>query len=94
MKKVLWLACYDIRNPKRLRRVARIMEGFGKRVQKSVFECWLTHSELDRLHEKASAEMDPNHDSLRLYHLCEDCMKQSEDHADTRIQRIQQYYIV
>ena len=91
MKKVL-VACYDIRNPKCA--AARVSWKGSENVCKSVFECWLTHSELDRLHEKAGAEMDPNHDSLRLYHLCEDCMKQSEDHADTRIQRIQQYYIV
>ncbi|MDR0535374.1 MAG: CRISPR-associated endonuclease Cas2, partial [Puniceicoccales bacterium] len=31
-----YLVCYDIANPKRLRRVARLLEGFGTRLQYSV----------------------------------------------------------
>ena len=34
-----YLVCYDIRNDKRLRQVAGICEGYGLRVQYSVFEC-------------------------------------------------------
>lgn len=33
-----WVVFYDIRDPKRLRKVAKIVEQYGKRVQKSVFE--------------------------------------------------------
>jgi len=33
-----WLILYDIRNEKRLRRIAKLMERYGERVQKSVFE--------------------------------------------------------
>jgi CRISPR-associated protein Cas2 len=34
-----FLVSYDISHPKRLRRVAKTMEGFGVRLQFSVFEC-------------------------------------------------------
>jgi CRISPR-associated protein Cas2 len=34
-----YLVSYDICDPKRLRRVARALEGFGVRLQYSVFEC-------------------------------------------------------
>ncbi|EMN95623.1 CRISPR-associated endoribonuclease Cas2-like protein, partial [Leptospira interrogans serovar Medanensis str. UT053] len=34
------LVSYDIREPKRLRRVAKIMEGFGERIQYSVFRIY------------------------------------------------------
>ena len=44
-----WIVLYDIRNPRRLRRVARLMEGYGQRVQHSVFECDLGEAELNRL---------------------------------------------
>lgn len=37
-KKSKWVILYDIRDPKRLRKVAKIMESYGIRVQKSVFE--------------------------------------------------------
>ena len=36
------LVCYDIANSKRLRKVERIIEGFGHRIQESVFFCRLT----------------------------------------------------
>ncbi len=36
-----FLVCYDIGNPKRLRKVERIMSGYGYRLQESVFYCTL-----------------------------------------------------
>ena len=39
MARIRYLVSYDICNPKRLRRVARALEGFGVRLQYSVFEC-------------------------------------------------------
>ena len=33
-----WLLIYDISDPKRLRKVAKIANAFGNRVQRSVFE--------------------------------------------------------
>jgi CRISPR-associated endonuclease Cas2 len=32
-----WLVCYDVRDPERLRRAAKHMEGYGERMQYSVF---------------------------------------------------------
>jgi CRISPR-associated protein Cas2 len=45
----LYLVAYDIANPKRWRRVFRVMEGFGEWLQLSVFQCRLStqrHAEL------------------------------------------------
>jgi len=39
MSRTRYLVSYDISNPKRLRKVARALEGFGVRLQYSVFEC-------------------------------------------------------
>jgi CRISPR-associated protein Cas2 len=39
MARLRYLVSYDICDPKRLRRVARALEGFGVRLQYSVFEC-------------------------------------------------------
>src|SRR5436305_13827713 len=44
-----WLACYDVRDPDRLRKAAKHMEGYGERMQYSVFRCWLTRLEMERL---------------------------------------------
>jgi CRISPR-associated protein Cas2 len=40
-----WLVAYDIANPGRLRRVCRLMLGYGDRVQYSVFRCDLGPTE-------------------------------------------------
>ena len=45
----LYIVTYDIADPKRWRRVFRLMEGFGEWLQLSVFQCRLTaqrHAEL------------------------------------------------
>ena len=39
MARIRYLVSYDICDPKRLRRIARALEGFGVRLQHSVFEC-------------------------------------------------------
>lgn len=68
-----WLICYDISDPKRLYRVAKALKPFGVRVQKSVFECWLTSAGLKTLLERMDEIIDPEIDSVRCYPLCESC---------------------
>ena len=43
-----YLVCYDICDDKRLRKVFKLMRGFGDHLQYSVFECQLTSSDLAR----------------------------------------------
>lgn len=59
-----YLICYDICHPKRLRRVAKLMEGYGVRLQFSVFECALDDKRLNRL--KAEAENLLHHDEDQI----------------------------
>ena len=56
---------------RRLRRVAKICEGHGQRVQKSVFECKVNLMQLEELERRLLAEIDEAEDSLRLYRLTE-----------------------
>lgn len=44
-----YIVTYDIADPKRLRRVFRVMRGYGDHVQLSVFRCELTETELVEL---------------------------------------------
>ena len=46
-----YLVCYDISDDKRLRRVFKLMRGFGDHLQFSVFECQFTASDLVRCRE-------------------------------------------
>jgi CRISPR-associated protein Cas2 len=55
----------------RLRRVADACQAFGQRVQKSLFECRITASDMEILRSRVLREMDQRFDSLRIYRLRE-----------------------
>jgi CRISPR-associated protein Cas2 len=56
---------------RRLRQVAKICEGFGQRVQQSVFECVVDATGLVLLEHQLSTVIEPREDSLRIYRLRE-----------------------
>ena len=71
----MYLITYDISSPKRLRRVAKIMEKFGIRVQKSVFECYISNERLLTLKKLIRRELNFAKDSVRFYSICNKCLK-------------------
>lgn len=71
---MLVLVCYDVNTEskagrRRLRRVARVCERVGQRVQKSVFECQVTMAQFETLERGLLDEIDLDLDCLRLYRL-------------------------
>jgi CRISPR-associated protein Cas2 len=68
----VWIA-YDIREPKRWRRVYRIVKGYGGRLQFSVFECLLSETQLAELREKLDPILDHAKDRLMIARLCPPC---------------------
>lgn len=68
------LITYDVQTEtaagqKRLRKVARLCQDYGQRVQNSVFECVLTEVQLTELKNKLLHVMDTQNDSVRIYFL-------------------------
>ena len=63
-KRHRFLVCYDIADAKRLRRVAKVCESYGSRIQFSVFESALSATMLARL----KSELDDliNHDDDQI----------------------------
>jgi CRISPR-associated protein Cas2 len=53
----------------RLRKVAKICQDYGQRVQNSVFECLVDGAQLKQLQAKLLKIIDPKVDSLRFYYL-------------------------
>jgi CRISPR-associated protein Cas2 len=68
-----WVVAYDISDDGRRTRVAKHLEGYGERVQLSVFECRLDESELRRLRAEVRAVTEPREDRIRWYPLCRAC---------------------
>lgn len=69
MKRRRYLACYDIRDPKRLRRIHKMMKGYGYPLQYSVFVCDLDAMERVRLRADASEIMHLDIDSVVIIDL-------------------------
>jgi hypothetical protein len=49
------LVVYDVQDDRLRRRLARVLGGFGERVQRSAFECMLHPAERDRLERRLRA---------------------------------------
>ena len=69
---------YDIVDDKTRRIVGDILEGFGRRVNRSVFECQVKSlKQRKKLEENLSREIDGKVDSLRVYTVCSNCVQSS-----------------
>ena len=71
---MLVLITYDVNTEtasgkRRLRKVAKQCENYGRRVQNSVFECTLDQAQSVMLKQSLSDIIDENTDSLRFYYL-------------------------
>ncbi|KJS71789.1 MAG: CRISPR-associated protein Cas2 [Comamonadaceae bacterium BICA1-1] len=71
---MLIIVCYDVSTEtaagrRRLRRVAKVCESTGQRVQKSVFECRVELAGFEELERRLLSEIDATQDCLRLYRL-------------------------
>lgn len=68
------LVTYDVsfkdeNGPKRLRRMSKLCQVFGQRVQYSVFEIDVDMAQWTQLKSQLLDVMDPDEDSLRIYYL-------------------------
>ncbi len=71
---MLVIVAYDVNTEeaegrRRLRRVARICEDHGQRVQNSVFECWVDMARWVLFRARLLSEVAQDRDSLRFYFL-------------------------
>jgi len=74
------LISYDVRDPKRLRRVAKLLEGYGTRLQYSVFRCRLDELTLEKLHWELNKVMEAE-DDLLVMPLCNECAAKVPAHS-------------
>lgn len=71
---MVYVVAYDVEDDAVRGRVAGIVEQFGRRVQKSVFECSLTPEMIEELTARlARVLIPPGVGSVRLYRVCAAC---------------------
>ena len=73
-----YVIAYDIPNDKRRTKVHKILLGYGKWTQYSLFECFLTRKDLVLLRSKLTEHLVAQEDSVRFYSLCANCVSKVE----------------
>lgn len=68
-ERIRYLVTYDIRKPRRLRRVHEVVVDHGEQLQYSVYICDLTRQELVTLRARLREELNLAEDSVSIFDL-------------------------
>ncbi|PSO85417.1 MAG: CRISPR-associated endonuclease Cas2 [Cyanobacteria bacterium QS_5_48_63] len=64
---MVYLICYDVVDDYRRNKISQVLEGYGLRVQWSVFECELTKKQCQTLQSKLTRYLNEGEDQVRFY---------------------------
>ncbi|RLB65415.1 MAG: CRISPR-associated endonuclease Cas2 [Deltaproteobacteria bacterium] len=91
---MLYLVCYDISSPKRLRKTAKTLENFGLRIQKSFFQCEMEKKRMESLRDRVLKIIDTEKDYFFVYPLCEDCSRKALTDGKGELIRLESFEIL
>lgn len=74
---MLVLVIYDVPDNRRRVKLANFLEGYGRRVQKSAFECFLTLAEMQTLYKQVQKRVNGVEDNVRFYWIPADAVPRS-----------------
>ena len=75
---MFYVISYDIPDDQRRNQLAKVLKGFGTRVQYSVFEAHLTRSQCEQMKQAVNRVIHPDEDAVRYYALCRACVGRIE----------------
>ncbi len=76
-RKRMYIIGYDICKDKARTRVEKSVKKFGKRVNRSVFECMMTETQYNTLIKILLMYIDEATDKVIIYRICVDCYSTS-----------------
>lgn len=91
---MIYMICYDITDPKRLRKTAQILENSGLRVQKSFFQCDIDEKKKDLLVKQVVKVLNLKKDYFYVYPLCEDCSQKAIQEGTGNLIRLEAFEIL
>jgi CRISPR-associated protein Cas2 len=75
---LFYIVTYDITSDKRRQKISDILEGYGQRVQYSVFECILHQKKYHELRKRLKKLFENEEDSIRFYPVSQHTLSQVE----------------
>lgn len=70
----MYLVSYDIASDRIRRKVSKVLENYGRRIQYSVFECDVDEKTYQKMYAEVLEETGNLSDgSVRFYYLCKSC---------------------
>jgi CRISPR-associated protein Cas2 len=91
---MLVLVVYDIPDDKRRTKLATFLEGYGRRVQYSVFECFMDFQSMGQLHKALQKRVKSEEDNVRLYWITRDSFEKALSIGSSPPQEPPGFYIV
>ncbi|RMH24127.1 MAG: CRISPR-associated endonuclease Cas2 [Planctomycetota bacterium] len=88
------VVAYDTPSDRRRRRFARLVDDYGARVQRSVFEAWLNRTQLDSLAKDLDALVNPREDSVYIISACARCQAETITMGLAQSRPLPDYWIV
>jgi CRISPR-associated protein Cas2 len=73
------VVCYDITEPKRWRQVYKLLHGYGRPLQYSIFRCRLTARQAEKLRWELEQRL-TGEDRLLIIPLCDGCERRTAAH--------------
>lgn len=77
-RKHLYVIAYDIADDVRRRKVVKVLEPIGIRINWSVFECMLTSLQLEKTKDVLKNLIKNKEDTIAIYPICRDCFSKVE----------------
>jgi len=91
---MIYMFCYDIADPKRLRQTAKLLESYGIRVQRSFFQCEMSQEQMHKMKNLILEVIDIKEDYLFIYPLCEKCCKKADIDGVGEVINLQPFEII
>ncbi|WP_414541701.1 CRISPR-associated endonuclease Cas2 [Nostoc sp. CCY0012] len=91
---MLVVVVYDIPNDKRRTKLSNFLEGYGRRVQFSVFECFLSLEEMRQLYINVRKLVKPAEDNVRFYWISQEAVERVLTIGGEAPQPPPKYYVI
>ena len=91
---MIYMFCYDISDERRLRKVAKMLEKYGLRIQKSFFQADLSLEIKDKIKIDVLKIIDKKEDSFFIYPICDHCVKNAVTDGTGKLLKIEPYEVI